>query len=252
MIRTLVLLALILAGCHREPEIPVGPGPDSPLLPAESPRDLLVGAIQEVEDLATLSLPGRVTLGKKGNVSAIEADTLFVYGRLTSDGLGACVSERHAYPRGILLITLRTAYGRPHGRIVSEVKRYTSHASFGRDETAQTSVTELYALSHDTIVTYLHRNGAVETYTFRLPVVTVTVGATTSETREVTRFARAGEIVVETRDGNGILLQTRRSSALADGSLVTRTEYPDGSWRSTRTLGRADGSILRENRTSPQ
>lgn len=247
-----LLVAAFLAGCHKdEVDSPVDPGSDATILPTETPQDLLIAAIQGVEDLSDWSGPGRVTtaVGTEVVLKA-EADTLYIYGEVTPEGYGATVTETHSYPKGIPLITVRKSHGREGGRIVSEVRRYTSVQTFHRNEPAQSSVTEVYALSQDTIVTYVRRNGILETYTFRLPVVTVTVASSAENTRRVGRFARAGEVLVETRDGNGRLLQTRRSSGWADGSLITRTDYPDGTWRSTRTLGRADGSILRESRSS--
>ena len=247
-----LLLAAILLGCHKDQTTsPSSPPDDTGVLPTETPQDLLLAAIQEVEALSDWSGPGRVTGASTTKVLLkADADTLYIYGEVTAEGYGATVTETHSYPKGIPLITVRKSHGEDGGRIVSEVRRYTSRQTFSRNEPAQSSITEVYALSQDTIVTYVRRNGVLETYTFRLPVVTVTIASTAENTRHVSRFARAGEILVETRDGNGRLLQTRRNTGLADGSLITRTEYPDGSWRSTRTLGRADGSILRENRSS--
>jgi hypothetical protein len=248
----LVLATALLAGCRKdEGDSPIDPGSDVTILPTESPQDLLVSAIQSVEDLAEWSGPARFTgFSGKQVLSKGNADTVYIYGEVTPDGYGAVVTEKHTYPKGIPLITVTKSYGNGSGRIVSEVRRYISRQTFERNEPAQSSVTELYALSQDTIVTYVRRNGLLETYTFRLPVVTVTVGSTVEATRRLTRFARGGTIVVETRDGSGTLLQNRENSALADGSLITRTIYADLSWRSVRTLGRADGSILHETSSS--
>lgn len=248
----LLLAAAILAGCNKDKVVsPVDPGSDVNILPTESPQDLLVSAIQEVEDLAEWSGPARFASSAEKQVfSKSNADTTYIYGGVTPEGYGAVVTEKHTYPKGIPLITVTKSYGNGLGRIVSEVRRYISRQTFQRNEPAQSSITELYALSRDTIVTYVRRNGVLETYTFRLPVVTVTIGTTAEDTRRLTRFARGGIIVVETRDGNGILLQTRENSALADGSLVTRTVYADLSWRRVRTLGRGDGSILHETSNS--
>ena len=247
-----VLAAALLAGCHKDQvDSPLDPGDGALVLPSESPQDLLVSAIQAVEDLAEWSGPTKFTsTGVKQVLRKTEADTIYIYGEVTPEGYGAVVTEKHTYPKGIPLITVTKSYGNGSGRIVSEVRRYISRQTFLANEPAQSSVTELYALSQDTIVTYVRRNGVLETYTFRLPVITVTFASTPEGTRHVARFARGGVIVVETRDGNGTLLQTRENSALADGSLVTRTIYADLTWQSVRTLGRADGSILREIRTS--
>jgi hypothetical protein len=244
-----LLLASLLVGCRRELAVsPFEASEDWAVLPSESPQDLLVSAIQEVEELADWSGPARFT-GRR-ILSKSEAETTYVYGELTSDGYGAVVTERHTYPKGIPLITVRKSHGNSGGRIISEVYRFISLQTFQQNTPAQSSITELLALSQDTILTLVRRNGVLETYTFRLPVVTSSVGATPAETRRLTRFARGGAIVVETRDGDGLLLQSRENSALPDGSLVTRTDYPDLSWRSVRTLGQADGSILRETRSS--
>jgi hypothetical protein len=245
---TLALLAL--GGCRKdEPVAPVTPPDASSVLPNESPQDLLVAAIQEMEDLGEMSLAGRIIQKGGPPLQAIAADTLYVYGQMTSDGYGATVSERRTYPRGIPLITVRKSFGR-RGRIVSDVSRYTSLETFRRNEPAQTSVTELYGMNGDTIITTVRRSGGVETFTFRLPVITVTLGVTSADTRRLSRYGRSGAIVVETRDGNNVLIQTRTNSTRDDGSLITRTDYPDLSWRMTRTLGRADGSILRETSKS--
>ncbi len=165
---------------------------------------------------------------------------------MTTEGYGAVVTEKHTYPRGILLITVTKSYGNAAGRIVSEVKKYVSRETFLNDDPASYSRTELYALTRDTIITYVNRNGLQETYSFRLPVVTGTIASSPEATRQNLRFARDYKIVTETRDGNGMLLQTRESSAMPDGSLITFTLYSDGTWRNSRTLGMADGSILRE------
>lgn len=249
-----LLVAALLTGCHKDEALsPIDPGSDATILPTESPQDLLVSAIQQVEDLAEWSGPARfATSAVKQVLSKGSADTTYIYGEVTPEGYGAVVTEKHTYPKGIPLITVTKSYGNGSGRIVSEVRRYISRQAFLRDEPAQSSITELYALSRDTIVTYVRRNSILETYTFRLPVVTATIATTAEDTRRLTRFARGGIIVVETRDGNGSLLQTRENSALADGSLVTRTIYADLSWRTVRTLGRADGSILKESRSSTQ
>ncbi len=248
----LILAAVLLAGCRKDAvDSTVNPSDDLTVLPTESPQDLLVSAIQTVEDLADWSGPARFTTsGVKQILLKTSADTTYIYGELTPEGYGAVVTERRTYPRGILLISVTKSYGNSAGRVVSEVKRYVSRETFLNDEPASWSQTEVYALTRDTIITYVSRNGLQETYTFRLPVVTGTIAASPEATRHAVRFARDRKIVTETRDGNGTLVQTRESSAMPDGSLVTLTTYSDGTWRSSRTLGRADGSILRETETN--
>ncbi len=248
----LILAGVLLAGCRKDAvDSTVNPSDDPDILPTESPQDLLIAAIKNVEDLADWSGPARFTGVKAREVlSKTAEDTTFVYGQVTTEGYGAVVTERRTYPRGILLITVTKSYGNAAGRIVSEVKRYVSRETFLNDDPASWSRTELYALTRDTIITYVTRNGLQETYSFRLPVVTGTITSTPEASRQNLRFARDHKIVTETRDGNGVLLQTRENSAMPDGSLITFTLYSDGTWRSARTLGRADGSILRETETN--
>jgi len=220
-------------------------------LPADSPQELLLEALDEVQYISETALrPGSSVTGPAFRLQKGSADTIIVYGQQTADGYGAVVSERRSYPRGILLITVRKTFGKENNVTVSELRRYTTQAALASDEPEQTVLTEVFGLSQDTIVTRVTRNGRVETFTFRLPVVTVTLNADPSQSRRITRSALAGEILIETKDGNGQILSRRRHSTLSDGSLIALTEFPDGSWRRTRTLGQADGTILRESATS--
>lgn len=247
-----VLAIAALTGCtENPPQALESQAGGSIALPTEAPQEFLLGALDELQAISeSISSSGSSLAGPAFRFQKGSADTIFVYGRQTADGYGAVVSERRSYPRGIMLITVRMTYGKENNVTVSELKRYTTQAALASDEPEQTILTELFGLSQDTIVTRVTRNSRVETYTFRLPVVTVTLKSDPSQTRRVTRSALGGEIVVETRDGTGQLLSRRRHSTLPDGSLIALTEYPDGSWHRTRSLGRADGTILRESATS--
>ena len=249
---SVVVAIAALAGCTENPPQALEslPGGSVPLV-ANSPQELLLEALDEVQSISdNISGPATSVTGPAFRFLKGTADTIIVYGQQSSDGYGAVVTERRSYPRGILLITVRKTYGKQNNVVVSELRRYTTQASFASDGPEQTILTEVFGLSQDTIVTRLTRNSRVETYTFRLPVVTVTLKADPAQVRRVSRSASGGEIVVETQDGNAQVLSRQRHSTLPDGSLVTLTEYPDGSWRRTRTLGRSDGTILRETATS--
>jgi hypothetical protein len=171
---------------------------------------------------------------------------VLIYGALTEDGYGATITERYTHPKGLLLITVRKSYGKENGHVVTDTKRYISHADYLNDNPQLSNITEVFGLSSDTIVTHVLRNGTLETYTFRLPVVTRTINPQDGSIKVSSRFALDSMVVTEVRDGNGILSQRRKTYGRSDGSLVSRTEYTDSSWRQTRTLGRSDGSILRE------
>ena len=246
---TLVVAAFVIAAgaCNRSgPTVPEGDSRLPAFENAETPEHILIAALEELDFIADWRGPAGIP---PLVLARTAADTTFVYGELTAGGYGAVVTERHTYPKGLLLISVRRTYGREEGRIVSEASSYISFQSLAEGDPQQSIITELYALSDDTIVTHITRNGLLESYTFRLPVITTQLGSSPGLTRVVSRHGRQGRIVVETRDGNGALIQERTSWGESDGSLFVHTAYPDGSWRRSRTLGSGSGSILREIHT---
>ncbi len=229
--------------------------PESPQYEFESTgEEFLISAIDEINAIADWS--GDVQTLRKvaaGNprdrrlrLAKVDIDTVIVYGSETPDGYGATVTERYTHPKGLLLITVRMSYGKGNGHVVTETKRYISYSDLQNDIPQQSNLTEAYGLSSDTIVAHVLRNGTLETYTFRLPVVTRTVNPQDGSVKVSSRFGLDGMVVTEVRDGNGLLSQRRKTYGESDGSLVTRTEYADSTWRQVRTLGRSDGTILRE------
>jgi len=162
---------------------------------------LLIGALDEVLAIADWAGSLSSTPQQEGSIAGIagaEADSVYVYGAVTPDGYGAVVTERHGYPKGLLLITLRRSFGR-NGGIVSEILRYISNESFAADLPQQSALTEVLPMQHDTIVTHVLRNGNLETYTFRLPVVTRTTNQVDNSVQVTSRFALNGAIVSELR-----------------------------------------------------
>jgi hypothetical protein len=253
-----ILASLTFVACQLRLQIPSATDVlDIPKYEFEATgEDYLVSALEEVHAIAdwadtftngsSLSVPNDASLSKKLILAKTATDTVYIYGQVIAGGYGAVVTERYAYPKGLLLITIRKTYGKENGHIVTETKRYSSHTNFHNDNPQQTNVTELFGLQKDTIVTYVLRNGRLETYTFHLPVITKVVNPQDASVRVTTRYASNGAIVSKVEDGGGNLIQLRRSFGQADGSTVTRTEFPDRSWKQVRTLGQADGTILRE------
>jgi len=251
-----ILLLAFINGCQKtgQPNQPSNMTSVPPLQFESTGQDFLIAALDEVQAIADLNqalLDRSQTTGRRLILSKDVTDTVYVYGEITSDGYGAVVTERYAWPKGFLLITVRKSYGKEDGHIVTQTKRYTSYSGLANDNAQQSNLTELYGLSADTIVTHVLSNGALETYTFRLPVVSRTLNPQDGSVRVTTRFAQNGSIVSEVRDENDSLIQRRINTGQADGSLVTRTELPDGSWRQVRTVGQANGSVLRETTSSP-
>jgi len=223
-------------------------------------EEFLIGVLDEVDAISN-SIPPRERGSLHGSaepgaimpaadhklqIYASTLDTTFIYGEMTSDGYGAVVTERHQYPKGLPLITVRKTHGKSQGKVVSQTRKYVSLADFRIDRAQQSNVTEVYGLSRDTIVTHVLRNGILETYTFRLPVVTRIVNPSDGSVRVTSRFGSSTAVVSEVRDGSGTLIQHRRSSGSPDGSILSYTQFADSSWRSVRTVGRADGSVFRE------
>jgi hypothetical protein len=251
-----LVVVFILISCERSKQATENTSStDLPQLQFEATgEDYLVSALEELDAIAdwtsinqstnrSLTLP---TQNQKAILAKTAIDTIYIYGALTSDGYGATITERYTHPKGILLITVRKSYGKENGYTVTETKRYISHSDFLNDNPQQSNTTEVFGLSRDTIVTHVTKNGTIETYTFRLPVVTRTINPQDGSVKVSSRFGLGNMVVTEVRDGNNIVEQIRRTYGQSDGGLVTRTEYADSTWRQVRTLGRADGSILRE------
>jgi hypothetical protein len=267
MLLSLLALSLLVwsGGCHDASPVAAS-GPDQPGLgPFESTgEEFLISALDEIELIAgaTGGAPARTAdpasrwsrLPAKSGKRLIHAgatDSTYIYGELTPDGYGAVVTERHAYPKGILLITVRKSYGKPPSRTVTETKRYISQSDFLKDSMQQSNITEVYGLSQDTIVTHVERNGTIETYTFRLPVVSSVTNPRDGSVRVTTRYAVSGSVVSDVRDGSGSFIQLRKTSGSSDGSLNTYTLYGDSTWRNVRSIGKSDGSVYREITSGP-
>lgn len=218
-------------------------------------EEFLISSLDElnsISDWAQSTAPEAIP-PREGKLvlSQTASDTVYVYGQVISGGYGAVVTERHSYPKGLLLITVRKSYGKGDGHVVTDTKRYISFDNFINDEPQQSSITEVYGLSADTIVTRVLRNEILETFTFRLPVITRTVNPADGSVRVTSRYGFNGAIVSEIRDGNDALIQLRTSNGLSNGALVTRTDFPDSTWRSTLTLGQSDGTVFREITSGP-
>jgi hypothetical protein len=261
-----VTLAIWSGGCNEDSEpIPAIEHPSSPQVQSAG-SEFLIGLLDELSAIAdggaqipagssgvmkSTSRREMATDGGKRIIASTAIDTTFVYGEVTPDGFGAVVTERHQYPKGLLLITVRKTHGVPQGGIVSETRKYISFEDLRLDSAQQSNVTDVYALTGDTIVTHVLRNGILETYTFRLPVVTRVVSPTDGSVRVTSRFGEAGSVVSEVRDGRGALIQLRKNNGLADGSVVSYTQFADSTWRSIRTIGWADGTVFREITSGP-
>jgi hypothetical protein len=262
----LVIISLLYMGCQKDP-IPSAPVVDSPYVFETTGEEFLISALDEIQTITEfvaqssnipLSVAGldsiRSILPSKDHkiiISAVETDTTYMYGEVTPDGYGAVVTERHTYPKGILLITVRKTHGKPPEKVVTQTLRYITYEDFLNDTTQQSNITEVYGLSSDTIVTHVNRNGVIETYTFRLPVITSITDPDDGTVRITSRYGFGGAVYSEIKDGFNNLVQLRISRGEADGGVITRYQYPDSSWRNVRIIGRADGSVYHEITSGP-
>lgn len=265
----LVIAAIIwFVGCNKDSsptEVSTGRIPEFQF--ESTGEEFLISVLNEIESITEFVLKGKnvpkvnssfndlsQTLPPKERkliLSSTSTDTIYIYGEVTSDGYGAIVTERHAYPKGLLLITVRKTHGKPPTKVVTQTKRYITYQDFLNDTTQQSNITEVYGLSGDTIVTHVLRNGVIETYTFRLPVITRVVNPRDGSIRVTYRYGANGAIYSEVLDGDGNLIQVRITQGESNGCISTYTEFPDASWRSVRVIGQADGSIFREITSGP-
>ena len=139
LLTALAALALLI-GCKDNQGLSSPVLTDVPAYEFEhSGEDFLVSALDEVVSLADWSQANPAKpfdAGQAGGsspryvIAKTATDTVFVYGQVTVDGYGAVVTERHTYPKGLLLITVRKSYGREAGHMVTETRRYTTESDF--------------------------------------------------------------------------------------------------------------------------
>lgn len=241
--------SLQLGGCRDPLPAPADPSTLPALEAEDSGAGLLIAALDEIIQLCDLPdshRTGPATADPRMlKPAGADAESVYVYGTVTSDGYGAVVTERHSYPHGIPLITVRMSRGGADGVMVSDLKRYVSQEAMASQRPEYSALTEVMGLSRDTILTRVTRGTSVVTYTFRLPVTTRT-SSSDGTVRVSTRTGLEGDVIIRVTDGDGQLLRTTRSYGEADGTLTTRTDYPDGSWRLVRVRGQADGTVYRE------
>ena len=196
-------------------------------------------------------------------VGKVTTDSIFVYGdTATIDGVlhGIVVTEKHAYPKGLLLITRSAKYAPSNTRgIASVTDRYISWAQYsaGAPEQRTESVIQPQFSSGTDATIEVHATrtkGSVtlsETYRFTSPTVTIDVSKGTRVVR--TADPAADGIITATYDQTTGILLTKRVTGQGEappyGGFYTHTfNYVDGelnNWVKTTTRGQADHSVLK-------
>jgi hypothetical protein len=76
----------------------------------DTPEALVIDAIKNFEEVHEWILAGK-PFGKQNallKVDQVNADSTWIYGDTLTGGVGVVITERHAYPKGLLLITKTT------------------------------------------------------------------------------------------------------------------------------------------------
>ncbi len=263
-----ILALLIISGCERSNDHAT----DTSTKPPSLSKDEALSIMNEVLDdfefvhqsmLSGSSLARIAPTRSQPIVMKVATDSIFVYGdTATINGVlhGIVVTEKHAYPKGLLLITRSAKYSPSNTRgIASVTDRYISWAQYsvGTPEQRTESVIQPQFSSgtDSTIEVHATRTkGTVtlsETYRFTSPTVTIDVSKGTRVVR--TADPAADGIVTATYDqATGILLTKRVTGpgeAPPYGGFYTQTfNYVDGelnNWVKTTTRGQADHSVLK-------
>jgi hypothetical protein len=225
----------------------------------DTPEALVIDAIKNFEEVHEWILAGK-PFGKRNallKVDQVNADSTWIYGDTLTGGIGVVITEKHSYPKGLLLITKNYKYGDyANLTIVSINERYISWSQYnsGTPETKTKTELTFESAPSEAIVTHITRwtknVQTRESYTFRNPIITID----NSRGTKTVRKAKPNDevIVTETYDlSTNNLLQSRWTGASPtySGGFFTRTNnYDNGtlvSWTKTTTVGQADGSIKR-------
>ncbi len=263
-----ILALLIISGCERSNDHAT----DTSTKPPSLSKDEALSIMNEVLDdfefvhqsmLSSASLRKVAPTRSQPIVMKVATDSIFVYGdTATINGVlhGIVVTEKHAYPKGLLLITKSSKYSPSNTRgIASVTDRYISWAQYnaGTPEQRTESVIQPQFSSgtDSTIEVHATRTkGSVtlsETYRFTSPTVTIDVSKGTRVVR--TADPAADQIVTATYDqATGTLLTKRvtgQGEAPPYGGFYTQTfNYVDGelnNWVKTTTRGQSDHSVLK-------
>ena len=263
-----ILALLIISGCERSNDHATDTSTKPPSLSKDEALSIMNEVLDDFEFIHQAMLSG-ASLSKASPspsqpiVMKVAQDSIFVYGdTATVNGVlhGVVVTEKHAYPKGLLLITKSLKYAPSNTRgIASVTDRYISWAQYnaGTPEQRTESVIQPQFSSgtDSTIEVHATRTkGSVtlsETYHFTSPAVTIDVSKGTRMVR--TADPAADQIVTATYDQTtGTLLMKRvtgQGEAPPYGGFYTQTyNYVTGglnNWVKTTTRGQADHSVLK-------
>ena len=277
-----VLALLIFSGCERSNDHATDTSTKPPALSKDEALSIMNEVLDDFEFIHQSMLSG-TSLRKSGptrsqpivmsvptsserdpdKVGKVATDSIFVYGdTATINGVlhGIVVTEKHAYPKGLLLITKSSKYSPSNTRgIASVTDRYISWAQYSAGTPVQRTESviqpQFSSGTDSTIEVHATRTkGSItlsETYRFTSPTVTIDVSKGTRVVR--TADPAADGIVTATYDQTTGILLTKRVTGQGEappyGGFYTQTfNYVDGelnNWVKTTTRGQADHSVIK-------
>lgn len=244
---------LLLISCSNPTDTSI---PEKKLDFDDTPATLLNESLKAFEEIHEWILAGK-PFGKQNALLKVNADSVWIYGDTLTGGIGVIVTEKHSYPKGLLLITKNYKYGDYQNlKIISITERFISWTQYNNNQPETKTKTEITFESapSKTIITHITkwtRNIQTrETYQFKEPVITID----NSKNLKTVRKADPNNEVIVTEVYNTLtneLIYSRWTgpSSTYNGGFFTRTNnYENGniiSWTKTTTVGQPDRSILR-------
>ena len=264
----LMLVFMVFAGCERSNDHATDTSTKPPSLSKDEALSIMNEVLDDFEFVHQSMLSG-TPLAKiaptrsQPIVMKVATDSIFVYGdTATINGVlhGIVVTEKHAYPKGLLLITRSAKYSPSNtGGIASVTDRYISWAQYNAgtpEQRTESVIQPQFSSGTDSTIEVraIRTKGSVtlsETYRFTSPTVTIDVSKGTRVVR--TADPAADQIVTATYDQTTGTLLTKRVTGPGEappyGGFYTQTyNYVDGvlnNWVKTATRGQADHSILK-------
>jgi len=270
-----LVVMLCISGCDQTRNRQDTQTPDNPeqSISQDEAKQILMDMLDDFEQTnqiissnASLRKVGVASLPGKNApiIFAVTPDSTFVYGdTATIDGQlnGIVVTEKHAYPKGLLLITKSMKYAPSNTiGIASVTEKYVSWSQYN-SHTPETKTISIagpqYSSGTDSAIeTHVTKiKGSVtltETFRFSEPIRTVDMSKSTISVRAADPSSQ--QVITAVYDMTSGILLTKRATGQGDVSLGYGSYYSQSytysngvlaSWTKTTTLGQADKSILK-------
>ena len=266
------LLMLSLSSCDQTRNRQDTQTPDNPeqSISQDEAKQILMDMLDDFEQTDQLlgsnaslhkaSLPGR----NAPIILSVTPDSTFVFGdTMTIDGQlnGIVVTEKHAYPKGLLLITKSMKYAPSNTiGIASVTEKYVSWSQYNNHTPETKTITvagpEFSSGTDSSIEAHVTKiQGSVtltETFKFTSPIRTFDMSKSTITVRAADPSAQ--QVITAVFDMSSGIILTKRATGQGDVSLGYGSYYSQSytysngvlaSWTKTTTVGQADHSVLK-------